>query len=360
MTTLRGRLTLLYAALMGGALLVVGGSVAAVIAYDLAEDNAENLAHGLAPESFDPGQRLLLFGLGVGLPIVLALGAAGGWVIAGRALGPLREIARVVDDVSADRLDQRLATGGGAEVNSLATSLNQLLGRLERSLLDVRRFTADAAHELRTPLGAVMGQLEVALRHPRDEGDLRESIAGSLEELGRMKVLLEALLTLARIDERTLSAADEVDLTALAARLVERDRPFAEDRAIALELLGDAPVHTRGDRQLLERAVGNLLQNALGHGSAGGRVAVRVNALDRWARIVIEDDGPGVPEGDRGHLFERFFRGDAARARGPGTGFGLGLSIARGIVESHRGRVGYAPREGGGSTFTVDLPRTFS
>jgi signal transduction histidine kinase len=356
--TLRARLTWLYAAVAFVALVSLGAGVGLVVRADLLEDAAERAAAGLPPEGLDPGQRQLLWLLGVGLPLALAGAGAGGWWIAGRALRPLDEIARVARAISANDLGRRLPSGGGAEVAQLAGSLNQLFARLERSLESSRRFTADAAHELRTPLTATMGRLEVALRHPAGEADLRDAIGAGLEELARLKSLLEGLLLLSRSDCAQLAPGDRValvDLAELAGRLVERDRAFAEERAISIEL-ARAPAFVRGDARLLERAIGNLLANALIHGRPGGRVALTPFSDGRHAGVAVEDDGPGVPEAERARLFERFFRGrDAERTEG-GAGFGLGLSIARAVAEAHRGSVRFQPRAGGGSIFTVELP----
>src|SRR5207247_7157099 len=137
------------------------------------------------------------------------------------------------------------------EGEEVAASLNALLARLERTLAEARRFTADAAHELRTPLAAVMGRLEVALRHPRGEADAADAMAGALEELHRLRALVDGLLTLARADASQLGAAAEpVDLAAVAARLVERDRPFADERTIAITLEVDGAGRTVGDALL--------------------------------------------------------------------------------------------------------------
>jgi len=354
--TLRSRLTLLYGGLTFLALLAVGGAAAATVALDVAEDNRERAELGLPPEGLEPSQRNLLIGIAVALPIALVVGGAGGWWIAGRALRPLGAIAEVARAVSADDLARRVPSGGGAEVEAVASSLNGLLARLERALAEARRFTADAAHELRTPLATVMGKLEVALRHPRGEADLREAMGEALEALGRLRALTDGLLTLARSDAGQLGArSSTVDLAEVAARLVERDRAAAEERAMTLTLEAKA-ARTVGDAGLLERAIGNLVANAVVHGRQGGRVALTVGSARDRAVVTVEDDGPGIPEPERARLFERFFRGDAARARAPSGGFGLGLSIAREIVEAHRGAIRYAPRDGGGSVFTIDLP----
>ncbi|HZS35381.1 MAG TPA: ATP-binding protein [Polyangia bacterium] len=359
--SLRGRLTVLYAALSCVGLLALAGATVEVLWIDVREDEEAARKQGLPPPELDVEERALLYGLAVGVPIALVLAGAGGWALAGRALRPLGAITDVARAIGANDLSRRLPPGGGAEVDALAQSLNELFARLERSLDEVRRFTADAAHELRTPLTAVMGRLEVALRHPRSEAELREEMGGALEDLGRIKGLVESLLTLARSDASALGAAGAaIDLETVAAEIVERDLPLAEQRAITLSLIaggGGARVRTRGSPQLLARALGNLVDNAVVHGRDAGRVEVRLSCAQGRARVEVADDGPGVPEADRARLFERFFRGDPSRARASTAhdGFGLGLSIARRIVEAHGGTLTYAPHDAG-SVFTIELP----
>jgi signal transduction histidine kinase len=355
--TLRGRLTLLYGALTFFGVAALAAASWEVLYADVKEDEEHARAHAEpVPPGLDPAERALLYGLAAGVPIAMVLGGAGGWYLAGRALRPLGQIAEVARAVSANDLARRMPSGGGAEVDELAGALNELLARLERSLEEVRRFTADAAHELRSPLAAVMGRLEVALRHPRSEAELRDEMGGALEDLGRVNRLVESLLTLARADAGALAPGREpVELGPLAAEIVERDRPLAEERAVRLTLVIDREARTRGSPQLLARALGNLVDNAILHGRGGGAVIVRVGAADGRARLAVEDDGPGIPEAARARLFERFFRGDAAR--GPRGGYGLGLSLARRIVEAHGGTLGYAPAPAApGSVFTIELP----
>ena len=242
-------------------------------------------------------------------------------------------------------------------MDALGRELHKLFARLERSLADTTRFTANAAHELRTPLQVVMGRLEVELLHGRGEDSAREAMSDALDELSRLRALIDGLLVLARAGAGQLPMADEaVDLFALAERVVERDRPLAEDRAIVLDLSASGPVAARGDRLLLERAVGNLVTNAIVHGRAAGRVSISVGREGARAVVRVEDDGPGVAPAERERLFEPFHRGDGARTREPHGGFGLGLSIARRIVEAHHGEVTWAPRPSGGSVFAVSLP----
>jgi signal transduction histidine kinase len=196
----------------------------------------------------------------------------------------------------------------------------------------------------------------VALARPRGADELTDAIGGALEDLGRLRQLVDALLVLARADEGRLpGGGDPIDLTQLARELVALHGPAAEERAMRIEVRGAAePVVVRASRQLLARAAGNLVGNAVVHGRTGGRVVVVVSAEAARARLEVRDDGPGIPEAERAQLFERFHRGASAR---DGGGFGLGLSIARRLVEAQGGTVSFAPSPEGGSAFVIELVR---
>jgi signal transduction histidine kinase len=356
--SLRTRLTVLYAALSCVGLFALAGATLEVLWIDVREDEEMARQRGEMPPQLGREERVLIWELAVGVPLAIAIAGAGGWWIAGRALRPLGDITDVARAVGANDLARRVPSGGGAEVDALAESLNGLFARLERSLDEVRRFTADAAHELRTPLTAVMGRLEVALRYLRSEGELRDEMGAALEDLGHMKSLVESLLTLARVDTGALAdGAQPVELERVAQEIVERDGPLADERGVSLTFVNEsgASARARGSPQLLARALGNLVDNAILHGRSSGKVEVRLALHDGRARLAVADDGPGIDEPSRARLFERFFRADPSRARGPHEGFGLGLSIARRIVEAHHGSLTYSPQSRG-SVFTIELP----
>ncbi len=293
------------------------------------------------------------------LALILALlGAAvafgGAWWFAGRATRPVAEIVAQAEAVEAGTLSARItAHADVSEYHRLVAVLNAMLDRLDRSFAAQRRFVADASHELRSPLTVLKGSMDVALRRERDPAEYRQVLESSREEVDRMAALADNLLTLARTDsglspDRLLP----VELEAVARRVVERSRPAAEAAGLMLSLESFATA-TRGDAGLIERAIGNLVENALKYAPRGSRVTVRCLPTDGRARVEVEDTGPGIPAEHAPHVFERFYRGDPARSRGSGAG--LGLPIASAIASAHGGALELV-RPGPGPLFRLTLP----
>lgn len=319
------------------------------------------VAHGIhllqvaAPT--EPIERTMAqFGLLVGALAVL--GTAGayliGWRLAGMALRPTEEITQQAEAIEAGTLSERITAHADVqEFSRLVTVLNGMLTRLDRAFQVQRRFTADASHELRAPLNVLRGEIEVALRRNRDPEYYGQTLRRCWEEVLRMSRLTGDLLLLARTDAgMPLEHRAEVDLHELCGRIARRYTSLAAERAQRLVVEGEsAPV--LGDEAVLERALSNLIDNALKYSPPGGTVKARVGA-DREASVTVSDDGPGVPEEHLPHLFTRFFRGDAARPRT--DGHGLGLAIALAAAQSHGGRLeflGNAP----GAIFRLSLPK---
>lgn len=305
----------------------------------------------------EPIERTMAqFGLLVGALAVL--GTAGayliGWRLAGMALRPTEEITQQAEAIEAGTLSERITAHADVqEFSRLVTVLNGMLTRLDRAFQVQRRFTADASHELRAPLNVLRGEIEVALRRNRDPEYYGQTLRRCWEEVLRMSRLTGDLLLLARTDAgMPLEHRAEVDLHELCGRIARRYTSLAAERAQRLVVEGEsAPVV--GDEGVLERALSNLIDNALKYSPPGGTVKARVGA-DREASVTVSDDGPGVPEEHLPHLFTRFFRGDAARPRT--DGHGLGLAIALAAAQSHGGRLeflGNAP----GAVFRLSLPR---
>ena len=289
--------------------------------------------------------------LAVAVPVVVLLVAATTWIVVGRALRPVERMRREVDAVGATRLDTRLAEPGTAdEIGRLAVTLNSMLDRLDASQSAQRRFISDASHELRSPLASLRQFAEVARAHP-DRVTAEELSDAILDEGTRLERLVDGMLTLARSDERGLAAARRpVDLDDIVLAEVRRLRASTGLR-IDASALGAARVD--GDPALIAGLVRNLVDNAARHAST----AISVELAEAGGRVLfaVDDDGDGIPEGERERVFDRFVRLDDARARESG-GSGLGLSIVREIASQHGGAVTAAQGTLGGARFEVRLP----
>jgi heavy metal sensor kinase len=296
--------------------------------------------------------------IGVGLPLALALAGIGAWLLATRALRPLRSMAEQAHQITENSLDRRIDVKDAAEeLEIVIASFNDLLSRLDSSFDTMRRFVADASHELRTPISVIRGEAEVALSRERPAIEYRDSLAIVLDESRRLSVLIDDLLNLARADAgRFQLESREFYLNELLVDCCRSMRAPAAARRLTLECLPAADLQYRGDERLLRRLVLNLLDNAIRYTPPGGRITTAVEAGPGGVRIRVADTGIGIPPEHAPRVFERFYRTDEARSRAAG-GFGLGLSIVKCIAEAHRGAVECASAPGRGSTFTVTLPR---
>jgi two-component system OmpR family sensor kinase len=290
------------------------------------------------------------------LALVLTVTAYGmGWRIAGTALRPTREITAQAEALGAGSLSSRItAHADVAEFGRLVEVLNAMLDRLDVAFRSQRRFTADASHELRAPLNVLRGEIDVALKRPRSGEEYQAVLQRCRDEVLRLTHLASDLLLLARAEAgASAEQSEDLDLHELAAATVERYRATARERGLTLVLEGHAaPVRGHGD--LLERAISNLVDNAVKYAAAPGRVTVRVLA-GAIPALEVRDTGPGIPPAQAAHLFERFSRGDPARPRAEGTG--LGLAIARAAVEANGGTLTYegnAP----GAVFVLRVARS--
>jgi heavy metal sensor kinase len=325
--------------------IVENGEVTGVLVVGLTEDDmAETL-------------RSLLVILAVAYPVTLVVASAGGIFLAGRALSPIDRITRLARRISADDLSQRLDdTLPDDEVGQLARTFNEMIARLDAAFQRQRQFTADASHEMRTPLTAIKGQIEVALSRPRDAEAYREVLRGANEEVDRLIRLVGSLLTLARADAGEIPlAAEPVSLAELVAAAVEQVRPAAEGKRITVDVTAGPDATVRADQDLLLQLLLNLLDNALKYTPEGGRVTAGWSADGASARVWVEDTGIGIDASEQPRIFDRFYRVDKARSRAAG-GSGLGLSISRWIAEAHKGGVSVESSPGRGARFTVTLP----
>jgi heavy metal sensor kinase len=258
--------------------------------------------------------------------------------------------------ISAQYLESRLdVPGTGDELEHLATTFNGMLDRLDRAFKRLRQFSAATSHELRTPLTIMKGELEVALRRPRDVEEYQRVLRTQLEALNEFTRTVEELLTLAR-SESGAGAVDwrPVELGTLARRVCQARRPLADSKGVRVEVEAHEAVWVRGEGRLLERVLSNLLDNALRHTPERGRVTIRTGVENEGAVVVVRDTGPGIPPEELPRLFDRFFSRSAASARGFVGGLGLGL--CRWIAEVHLGRIEASSPPGGGAAFSVFLP----
>jgi heavy metal sensor kinase len=293
------------------------------------------------------------------IPCGIIAAAIGGYWISRRALAPVDHIARTARAITAQRLGRRLdVPATGDELQRLSETLNDMLARLETAFAETTRFTADASHELRTPVALIRTTAEVALRRPRSAEEYRQALEGILRESERTSGLVQDLLTLTRADAGVDGwSPSRVDLRALVGELREKLVALCEGRGLTLRL--NAPeqsVFVDGEQAALGRLVVILIDNAAKYTPAPGEVRVTLRTVDGMAEIEVADTGIGISAEDLPRVFERFYRADKARSRESG-GAGLGLSIARWIVERHGGRITIESEAGRGCRARAQLPR---
>lgn len=292
----------------------------------------------------------------VALPLALLIAGAGGFFLATHSLAPLRWMADQAKTITDKNLNRRLDAGAApAELRVLADSFNELLSRLDQSFETMRRFVADASHELRTPLSVIRGEADVALGQDRSAGEYQETLVIIQDEARRLTRLIDDLLNLARADAGHVSLRiEEFYLNEMLGDCCRSFQAAAGAKRIELQCVCPGDVAFRGDPELIRRLVLNLIENALRHTPAGGKVVVELKTAANQLLIRVADTGIGIPPEAAPHIFERFYRGDQARSRQDG-GFGLGLSIVKWIAESHQGKVDFTSEPGLGTTFTVLL-----
>jgi signal transduction histidine kinase len=301
-----------------------------------------------APESSLSG--VLGFLIISAIPTLVAA-LLGSWLVAGRALKPLKDVAGAADGIGRTRDFGRRLPGRGSrdEVALLSKSFNRMLDQLQDAFDSQRRFVADASHELRTPLTTIQGNAGLLARGPAvSDQVLRAAAADIAAETARMTRLVDRMLTLARADSGMSLELGPIELGAIVGEVCRQAGTVHPDRELERTTV-DATV--AGDEDAIRQLIWILLDNALRH--ARSRVSVELWIEGEWARLGVADDGSGIPPDERERVFERFYRADRSRT---GHGAGLGLSIARWIVEQHRGRILAGESAGGGGAIYVDLP----
>jgi len=287
-------------------------------------------------------------------PLLLVLSSAGGYIVLSRALAPVKKVVAAAQQISAEDLSHRIeGPAGKDEIGQLVDTFNTMIARLEQSIDQIRRFTSDVSHELKTPLTVIFSEIDISIRKERP---WRETVAllGTLrEEAQRLEKIVDNLLFLSRMESTVgapafgTAALDEIVL-----RTFENLEPLAAKKGVTLNIARLEPAVVRGDETLLGRLLTNLIDNAIKYTPAGGRVDIMLSKRPTEAVLSVEDTGIGIPEESLPHIFDRFFRAEHPSARGQG-GSGLGLAIAKWIADAHGARIDVRSRLGQGTSFAV-------
>jgi heavy metal sensor kinase len=295
-------------------------------------------------------------------PLLLLIAAGVGYWLSRRALSPVDALVRTAREVSGTNLSSRLQKlETGDELQRLSDTLNEMLDRIETAFLRVTQFTADASHELRTPVSLIRTEAELALRRSRGEAEYKESLRHILLEAERTTVLIEQLLALARADSgRETLHMQPVDLQQTLRAMLDSWQQVAIIRDLKFSAkVGDEGGVVMGDETMLRRLIDILLDNAFQYTPSPGHVSLQLEQHDDTIAIAVQDSGVGIAKEEQSKIFERFYRADKARSRGRG-GTGLGLAIAHWIVTQHHGSIHVESQPGQGATFRVDLPKIAS
>lgn len=311
---------------------------------------------GMSREEIDEALGSLVVLLLMAGPLVLAITVGGGYVLAGRAMAPVREITDLAASIDADDLHARLGRElPDDEIGRLAATFNSMLARIEEAFERQRRFTGDAAHELRTPLSLLRSQVDVTLQRRRSADEYRDALHALQEDLDRLTGIVGTLLTLARADAGQLAISRApFDLATTVELVAEQFTPRAAEAGVVLHRR-TAPCSLVADEDLLVHLLVNLVSNALAHTPAGGSVTIGCQPAANEAHLWVTDTGAGIDPGHQRRVFDRFYRVDYGRTRTSG-GAGLGLSICQAIAAAHGGRIDLTGRPGRGTIVEVALP----
>ena len=294
---------------------------------------------------------------GVLAPVVLFVAFSGGWLMAGLILRPIKQISSTANRISVQNLNERIPERKvDDELGTLITTMNGMIARLQSSFEEMRQFSMNVAHELKTPLTIMKGESELALSKSLSREEMQELITTYLEETVRMSRIIDDLLTLAKADAGQITVQrGPVHLDAIIRDLYEDALVLAAPRELSVELVREDPAIVSGDATRLRQLFRILLTNAVQYSDTGGRIRIACERNDRSVRASIEDSGIGIPSQSLDKIFQRFYRVDQARTRVKG-GSGLGLSLAKWIAESHGGTISVVSELGKGSKFTVQFP----
>jgi two-component system, OmpR family, sensor kinase len=337
--------------------LASGALLIASVPAQAADGTRYRVEVGISSAGVEQTLRHVLIMLAVGLPVAVGVAVAGGFVLVRRALEPVAGMAAKAEDISQHNLSERLpVVHTGDELERLAVALNHMLTRLEDAIHGSKQFVADASHELRTPLTVMRGELETLVQTGHLTADTRETLGSVLEDVERLREIVDSLFALSRLDAGEAPASwGRFDLAELAATTAEQMGLLAEDKDIEVECAAGTAVTVSGDRARLKQVIVNLLDNAIKYTPRGGRVRLAVRPEGAYAVLEVADDGVGIPAEALPHVFKRFYRVDVSRSREQG-GAGLGLAIVKSICAAHGAEVEVVSTPGEGSCFRVRQP----
>lgn len=298
-----------------------------------------------------------LWGLFASAPLLLLISCAGGYWVSRRALKPVDRITATARSISISNISERIPVSQtGDELQRLSETCNAMLDRLESSVNQIKRFTADASHELRGPLSFTRTVAEIALKNPQADSESRQALQDIVDEVAKAAILLEEMLTLARSDSLPVTLPRAlVNLTALLKEVCDMTQPIVKQHGLRLLACQDHdPVMVLGDASALKRLIWILLDNALKYSKPDGTISVRISTVSGQAKIAIHDTGIGISPADLPFVFDRFYRADPSR--GLVEGNGLGLAIAKWIADTHQAELSVTSEVGKGTCFTISFP----
>jgi len=296
--------------------------------------------------------------IGLTMLLAVALAAFGGAIISRRSLAGVREATETAGDIARGVLNSRVPVkGSGDEIDRLAQTFNSMLDRIHALIIGMKEINDNIAHDLRSPITRIRGLAEMTLMGKENLLEYKNTAEITVHECDRLLAMINTMLDISEMDAGVAKREiAEVDISRVVREGAELFQPEAEDKGVTLKIEAPPVAPARGDVKKLQRALANILDNALKHTPGGGAVTISVGADRDQIRISISDTGIGIPENELSRIFERFYRGDKSRSEG---GSGLGLSLARAIIRAHGGDITVSSFPGRGSTFTVILPRNF-
>lgn len=291
-------------------------------------------------------------------PIILLLCSVGGYLILTRAIKPVKEVVHTAKKITAQDLSLRIdLQDKGDEIGELVATFNRMIERLERSVEQIRQFSADVSHELRTPLTIIRGEIETTLRKERSGQDYKNALQSVYEETRKLEKMIDNLLFLSQIESRESCPQVNVPVFEVLLGAIQIFKPVADQKGIRIGIKKIDALQVKGDETLLKRLFSNLIDNAVKYTPAGGSITISLEEREKQALFTIEDTGIGIPQDSLPFLFNRFYRVDPARSPET-TGSGLGLSIVRSIVNIHRAVIDIRSKPRHGTTVSVYFPMT--